>query len=107
MENLLNRLIDLAVACPDKKAVIFKEECLTYRELCRRIAGMAELLVRGGGVSLWRQGMFFRRVEAGDGGSLYGDPSVRRSSGISRQKWHAGEYGGNLRRCRGEAAAYG
>lgn len=48
MENLLNRLIDLADACPDKKAVIFKEEYLTYRELCRRIAGMAEQLVSEG-----------------------------------------------------------
>lgn len=48
MENLLNRLIKLAAACPDKKAVIFKEEYLTYRELGRRIAGMAERLTLEG-----------------------------------------------------------
>lgn len=48
MENLLNRLIKLAAACPDKKAVIFKEEYLTYRELGRRIAGMADRLVLEG-----------------------------------------------------------
>lgn len=48
MDNLLNRLIDLAAACPDKKAVVFKKEYLTYRELCRRIAGMAEQLRREG-----------------------------------------------------------
>ncbi len=44
MDNLLNRLIDLSMACPDKQAVIFKEEQLTYRELCRRIRGMAEII---------------------------------------------------------------
>lgn len=44
MENLFNRLIDLVMVRPDKKAVVFKGEYLTYRELCRRIAGMAELL---------------------------------------------------------------
>lgn len=48
MENLFNRLIDLAAVCPDKRAVVFKEEYLTYRELCRRIAGMAEQLRREG-----------------------------------------------------------
>ncbi len=48
MDNLFNRLIDLAAACPDKKAVVFKGEYLTYRELCRRIAGMAERLGKEG-----------------------------------------------------------
>lgn len=48
MENLLNRLIDLATVCPDKKAIIFKGEYLTYYELCRRIVGMAELMQKEG-----------------------------------------------------------
>lgn len=48
MDNLFNRLIDLATVCPDKKAVVFKGEYLTYRELCRRIASMAEQLVKEG-----------------------------------------------------------
>lgn len=44
MKNLLNRLIDLSQLCPDKQAVIFKKEQLTYLELCEKIAGMASLL---------------------------------------------------------------
>lgn len=48
MDNLFNRLIDLATVCPDKKAVVFKGEYLTYRELCRRIASMAEQLAKEG-----------------------------------------------------------
>ena len=44
MKNLLNRLIDLSQFCPDKQAVIFKKERLTYLELCEKIAGMASLL---------------------------------------------------------------
>lgn len=48
MYNLLNHLIDLAAHCPEKKAVVFKGEYLTYRELCRRIAGMADDLVGEG-----------------------------------------------------------
>lgn len=48
MDNLFNRLIDLSTVCPDKKAVVFKGEYLTYRELCRRIASMAEQLAKEG-----------------------------------------------------------
>lgn len=44
METLLNRLIDLSDSYPDKQAVIFKKEQLTYKELCVKIAGMALLL---------------------------------------------------------------
>lgn len=48
MDNLLNRLIELSAICPDKQAVIFKGERLTYRELCRRVGGMAELMRKEG-----------------------------------------------------------
>lgn len=44
MDILLNRLINLSAICPDKLAVIFKGEQLTYQELCRRIGGMAEIM---------------------------------------------------------------
>lgn len=50
MDNLLNRLVDLSLTCPDKHAVIFKGEQLTYWELCRRIKGMAKL-IRAEGIS--------------------------------------------------------
>lgn len=48
MDILLNRLINLASICPDKQAVIFKGEKLTYRELCRCACGMAELIRKEG-----------------------------------------------------------
>lgn len=48
MDNLLNRLIDLSAICPDKPAIIFKDEQLTYRELCRRVGGMARLMKEEG-----------------------------------------------------------
>lgn len=44
MEHLFNRLIDLSAVQPDKPAVIFKNEQLTYRTLCLKIAGMAQIL---------------------------------------------------------------
>lgn len=44
MDILLNRLINLSAICPDKQAVIFKGEQLTYQELCRRVGGMAEIM---------------------------------------------------------------
>ncbi len=44
MKILLNRLIDLSKAYPEKQAVIYKKEHLTYWELCARIAGMTKFL---------------------------------------------------------------
>ncbi len=48
MEHLLNRLIRLAAEKPDKQAVIFKKEKLTYRGLYLKISGMAALLKQHG-----------------------------------------------------------
>ena len=77
MDNLFNRLIDLATVCPDKKAVVFKGEYLTYRELCRRIASMAEQLAKEG------VGQGDREYRVSRGCGLQGGPGVRRGSGIS------------------------
>ena len=48
METLVNRLIELARIQPDKQAVIFKKEQLTYQELLRKAEGMAEGLLEAG-----------------------------------------------------------
>ena len=47
-EILVNRIMELAVRQPDKMAVAFKKEILTYRELAGKACGIAELLRKNG-----------------------------------------------------------
>ncbi len=41
IETLVNRIIDLAEICPNKIAVAFKKEVLTYKELCSKMYGIS------------------------------------------------------------------
>ena len=47
-DTLVNRIIDLAKKQPEKTAVAFKNETLTYRELASAAAAMSELLRESG-----------------------------------------------------------
>lgn len=47
-EILVNRIMELAKTRPDKMAVAFKKETLTYRELAKKAYGIAEILKKSG-----------------------------------------------------------
>ncbi len=48
MNTLVNRILELAGETPDKAAVIFKKEKLTYLELARKAIGISEILKKEG-----------------------------------------------------------
>lgn len=48
LDTLVNRIIDIAIKQPDKMAVAFKEESLTYNELATTAASLSELLKESG-----------------------------------------------------------
>lgn len=47
-EMLVNRIMELAISQPDKPAVAFKKEMLTYRQLLNKIQGIARILRENG-----------------------------------------------------------
>lgn len=47
-ELLVNRIMELAARQPDKMAVAFKKESLTYRELVGKARGIADILLKNG-----------------------------------------------------------
>ena len=51
IDTLVNRLIDLAKTQPDKLAVIFKKEQITYSELLKKVTGIATILKDNGVLS--------------------------------------------------------
>ena len=48
VNTLVNRIIDLSFDKPTKRAVAFKNESLTYKELIYRAAGMCRVLKEHG-----------------------------------------------------------
>ena len=44
MDYLVRRVYEIAGETPDKEAVIFKDETLTYKELCFKMEAVASFL---------------------------------------------------------------
>lgn len=43
-DTLVNRMIMFSDSCSDKTAVVFKQEKLTYRQLCMKLSGISKIL---------------------------------------------------------------
>ncbi len=47
-DTLVNRMAELCENCPDKTAVVFKQEKLTYKQLYGKMAGISQILRQNG-----------------------------------------------------------